>query len=350
MDFVESIKSEGVELERRKMGEGTEPNAPLVIEIDNENTKKDIAKLDIEIPVLTPRIYREYKNLSDLDLAGLQYKKIELKQFSKEEQREIVFRDIATGDITHTTKFDTEFTPNYQSVIGYFTQVIMKELRLVSGYDVLYGKVKEFIQGGLFAKPVDLEDLNILRNLSELEVTKTIVETFKKAINALTVLDKGEAEIRDYIKVSKSRPFVTRDQGYLLPKKSVFNKIVGDSHLELEFASFLEEAEDVVSYIKNYFSVYFRIDYQNSSGDISNFYPDFIVKLSEKEVYIVETKGREDLDDIEKINRLRQWCKDINEVQKKATYKMLYVKQEDWDKLDHKPGSFAEAVRLFEDK
>ncbi|OGB73678.1 type III restriction endonuclease subunit R [candidate division Kazan bacterium RIFCSPHIGHO2_01_FULL_44_14] len=350
MDFVESIKSEGVELERRKMGEGTEPNAPLVIEVDNENTKKDIAKLDIEIPVLTPRIYREYKNLSDLNLAGLQYKKIELKQFSKEEQREIVFRDIATGNITHTTKFDTEFTPNYQSVIGYFTQVIMKELRLVSGYDVLYGKVKEFIQSSLFTKSVDLEDLNILRNLSELEVTKTIVETFKKAINALTVLDKGEAEIRDYIKVSKSRPFVTREQGYLLPKKSVFNKIVGDSHLELEFASFLEEAEDVVSYIKNYFSVYFRIDYQNSSGDISNFYPDFIVKLSEKEVYIVETKGREDLDDIEKINRLRQWCQDINEVQKKATYKMLYVKQEDWDKLDHKPGSFAEAVRLFEDK
>ena len=28
MDFVESIKSEGVELEHRKMGEGTEPKSP----------------------------------------------------------------------------------------------------------------------------------------------------------------------------------------------------------------------------------------------------------------------------------------------------------------------------------
>ena len=37
----------------------------------------------------------------------------------------------------------------------------------------------------LFEKKVDLEDLNILRNLSELEATKTIIETFKKEINEL---------------------------------------------------------------------------------------------------------------------------------------------------------------------
>src|SRR3989339_785898 len=46
MDFVESIRSEGVELEFRKMGEGTAPKAPLVIEVDKENVHKDIEKLD----------------------------------------------------------------------------------------------------------------------------------------------------------------------------------------------------------------------------------------------------------------------------------------------------------------
>ncbi|OWK18703.1 hypothetical protein AJ88_00820 [Mesorhizobium amorphae CCBAU 01583] len=40
MEFVESIQAEGVELERKAMGEGTKPKTPLVIEIDNENTKK----------------------------------------------------------------------------------------------------------------------------------------------------------------------------------------------------------------------------------------------------------------------------------------------------------------------
>jgi type III restriction enzyme len=91
---------------------------------------------------------------------------------------------------------DNDLVANYQNVIGYFTKVIMKELRLVSGYDILYGKVKEFIKLHLFDRHVDLEDLNILRNLSELEVNKTIIQSFKREINNLTVLDKGEAEIR----------------------------------------------------------------------------------------------------------------------------------------------------------
>jgi len=345
MDFVESIKSEGVELEHKKMGEGSGPKSPLVVEVDRENMKKDIEKLDIEIPVLTPRIYREYKNLSGLNVAKFGHKKITLKEFSEEEKREIVFRDISSGDITHKTELDSNFVPNYQSVVGYFTQSIMKELRLVSGYDILYGKVKEFIQSQLFNKNIELDNLNSLRNLSEIEASRTIFETFKKEINILTVLDKGEAEIRDYIKISKCRPFVVKDQGYIVPKKSVFNKIIGDSHFELEFANFLESCDDIISYVKNYFAVHFKIDYKNADGNISDYYPDYIVKVSPKEYYIVETKGREDLDDIEKIKRLEQWCVDVNASQKITAYKMLYIKQEDWEKQQQKPHNFQEVIR-----
>lgn len=348
MDFVESIKSEGVELEKRQMGEGSAPKAPIVVEVDNENTKKDIEALDIEIPQMSPRIYREYKNLSDIDVKSFGVTKLQVKQFSEKEKREIIFKDITSGEINHKTELDSDAVANYQSVIGYFTQVIMKELRLVSGYDVLYGKVKEFIQNELFNSPVNLEDLNTLRNLSELEATKTVIENFKKQINALTVLDKGEAEIRDYIKISKVRPFVAKDQGFLLPQKSVFNKIIGDSHFELEFASFMEKCPDVISYVKNYFAVHFRIDYKNADNSISDFYPDFIVKLSPKEIWIVETKGREDLDDPLKIARLAQWCEDINQVQKKAKYNWLYIKQEDFEK--YKATDFAELIKAFKSK
>jgi len=61
----------------------------------------------------------------------------------------------------------------------------MKELRLFGCYDILFGKVKEFITDDLFNESVDLNDANILRNLSESEAVKTIVETFKKEINNL---------------------------------------------------------------------------------------------------------------------------------------------------------------------
>jgi type III restriction enzyme len=41
MDFVESIQSEGVELERKPMGTGTDPKAPIIIEVDDENKRVD---------------------------------------------------------------------------------------------------------------------------------------------------------------------------------------------------------------------------------------------------------------------------------------------------------------------
>ena len=345
MDFVESIQAEGVVLERKPMGEGTEAKTPLVVEIDKENDKKDIGALDIEIPVLTPRAYREYKNLSDLNASALGHQRVTYLQFSEEEQREIVFKDITTGEMTHTTILDTAGIADYRSVIGYFAQTLMKDLRLVSGYDVLYGKVKAFVQEELFDRPVELETPNTLRNLSELAATKTLIETFKKAINALTVQDKGDAEIRDTIKLRQTRPFVAKDQGYLIPKKSVFNRIIGDSHFELLFASFLEDCSDVVSYAKNYLAVRFKLDYVKADGDISNYSPDFLVKLSSKRIFIVETKGREDLDVPLKMQRLRQWCEDINRAQADAEYDFAYVDEESFEK--YKPASFKQLIAGF---
>ena len=347
MDFVESIQAEGVVLERKPMGEGTQPKTPLVVEVDKDNEKKDIDALDIEIPVLTPRVYREYKNLGDLDVSALGHQRVAYRQFSEEEQREIVFKDITTGEVTHTTILDTAGIADYRSVIGYFAQTIMKDLRLVSGYDVLYGKVKAFVHEQLFDHPVELESSNTLRNLSELAATKTLIETFKKAINTLTVQDKGDAEIRDTIKLRQTRPFVAKDQGYLVPKKSVFNRIIGDSPFELVFARFLEDCDDVVSYAKNYLAVHFKLDYVNGDGDISNYYPDFLVKLSNKRIVIVETKGQEDLDVPLKMQRLRQWCEDINRVQTDVEYDFVYVDQESFEQ--YKPASFRQLTEIFQE-
>ena len=347
MDFVESIQAEGVVLERKPMGEGTQPKTPLVVEIDNSNEKKDMEALDIEVPVLSPRIYREYKNLAYLSVSAFGNTKVRYRQFSKEEQREIVFKDITTGEITHTTILDTAGVADYRSVIGYFSQTIMKDMRLVSGYDVLYGKVKEFVQYQLFDCEVELENPNTLRNLSELEATKTLIEMFKRAINELTIQDKGDAEIRDTIKLRQIRPFVAKDQAYLIPKKSVFNRIIGDSHFELLFARFLDDCEDVVSFAKNYLAVHFKLDYVNADGDISNYYPDFLVKLSDKEICIVETKGPEDLDVPLKMQRLRQWCEDINRAQSDVRYDFIYVDEESFNK--YRPSSFRELIAGFKE-
>jgi len=345
MEFVESIQREGVVLDRKAMGMGTKPTAPLVVEVDNENEKKDIEALDISIPVMTARVYREYKSLAVLDEGRMGHQRQIYKRFSEEEQREIVFKDITTGEVTHTTILDTAGVADYRSVIGFFTQQIMKDLKLVSGYDVLYGKVKAFVQDHLFDQSVDLEHPNTLRNLSEMAATKTLQESFKKAINALTVREKGDAEIRDTIKLRQTRPFVMKDQEYLVPKKSVFNRIVGDSPLELEFASFLDQCPDITSYAKNYMAVHFKLDYVNADGNISNYYPDFFVRLPDGRIFVVETKGQENLDVPRKMDRLRQWCEDVNRIAGSPRYDFAFVDEESFRKFP--PRTFKDVIEGF---
>jgi type III restriction enzyme len=345
MEFVESINGEGVILEKRAMGTGAKPITPMVIEVDKE---KDLELLDIEIPVMSPRIQREYKNIAELDVSNLGNVKVKVKTFSEEEKREIIFKDVVDEKVHHTTVLTGDIEPDYQSVVGFFAQAIMRELRLFGCYDILFGKVKEFIKEHMFDQEINLSDLNVLRNLSEIEYIGVIRDSFKKAINDLTVQDRGDTEIKNYIKISEARPFVVNDKSCLIPKKSVFNKIVGDSDFELVFAQFIEKCDDVVSFSKNFQNKEasaLRIEYKTSDGSIATYYPDFFIKKDDKTVYIVETKGREEENDKLKFERLKKWCEDVNNRQSRMIYKPLYIKQDEWEKNKYK--NFDEAIRAF---
>ncbi len=351
INFVESIKSEGVELGYAPMGERTVPESPIVVEVDRENKQKDLEKLDIEVPVLAPRIHREYKELGRIDPAAMPRpnagKGIKVREFSDEEQREIVFKDIDREDVSHTTVLDTSADPSPQSAVGFFAQQIMRDLRLVGGFDVLYGQIKAYIETQLFETPVDINDRNILRNLSEVEVTRAIFDHFKHAINALTVQDKGGTEVKGSIKLSNTRPVVVNDQPFIVPKLSVFNRVVASSTspgFEIEFAAFLDGlSAEIVSFAKN---TVLKIEYQGPDGGVANYIPDFLVKRTASESWVIETKGPEGVKDPAKFARLKQWCADASGFGSATAWKPLYVEQDVWNKF--KPRTFADLLKACE--
>ena len=182
-----------------------------------------------------------------------------------------MFRDINTGEISHTTDLDSAGPADGSSVIGWFTRKIMADLRLVGGFDILFGKVKSYVEDVLFERRVDLDDPNVLRNLSEAGVTKVLFETLKGAINRLTISDSGTTVVQDHIKVSATRPAVVKNQPFVHARRSIFNKVVGDSGFELAFAEFLEAADDVQAFYKNSEATGFKIEYQSASGGIRNY-------------------------------------------------------------------------------
>ena len=89
----------------------------------------------------------------------------------------------------------------------------------------------------------------------------------------------------------------------------------------------------------------FKLDYINADGDIANYYPDFWVKLTDGRVIVAETKGREDLDVPLKMQRLLQWCEDVNRAMSGITYDFVYVDQESFDV--YRPETFHQLLDGF---
>ena len=344
MEFIESIKSEGVILKPIPIDPGVKHAMRIEVDLDNEN--KDIDELDILIPVLEPSFYKDYIKLKQMDVSEFNVNKFEIIHFNEEKLREINFVHIIDDDKKETLTLGDKNNSDYRSMLKYYAEVILKETRLVSGNATIYSKLKEFISDYLFYEPVNLEEANIIKNVSRKEVSERVIDTFIYYINNITTSRVPEPKIMTWKSVADTTPFIVKEQGYVVPQKSVFNKIIGDSGFELNFAEKLEHFDDITSYTKNYFAVQFSIQYQDRNGKISKYYPDFLVKTSNDTIYVIETKGNADLDVPFKLKRLKEWCSDVNSQQNQIKYIPLYVEQKKYENQHIK--SFNELIRLFE--
>jgi type III restriction enzyme len=328
------------------MGRNTDAKSPICVSVDKD---KDAGLLDIQIPIMQPRVHREYKNLAALDVNSFEKGNVKFKQYSSNELREIVFRDI-DDNVTHKTVFKNN-TPDFRNVVSFLSSRILHNSRLVSGFDALYPKVEAFIKYRLWGKEVSLSDPQTIRNLSEATATQTLYNTFARAISQLTIIERSGVSRSSYASVAKARPIVVKNQAYIKsPRKSLFDKVIGDSEFELHFAAAMEKWSEVAAYAKNTETgVGFAIEYQNAQSQIASYYTDFLVRTTGGICYAVELKGIEDEDAKLKRERLRQWCEDVNSEQEQK-WASLYVLQVEWDKYRDRFRSFADVAEMFEMK
>lgn len=350
IDYVKGISAEGVELVERPIGGNNPESGPILIEVDSDNPNKNLDELEIEFPELSKRHGRDYLSLHLLNPKEFEFKAIKLKSYTKEEQeKRITFRETIDNKEVKTIYFDNLNHINSNSILRFYTSTILRELRIGNvGLDhFVYENLKIFISEYLFGKSVDLENINILRNLSEPEVTQIILKTFKKAINKLTLLNLDFKESLKTKLISNSSPYLSsRKKIYYHPKKSVFNLISGDSKFEIQFCEYLDNFDDVVSFYKNDIQLKQSIEYVKHDGSIGSYFPDFFIRLNNGDRWVVETKGAESLNDPRKFKRLRVWCDDASKLQG-INWNCLYVRQEIWNNLRPKPNKFVELVNYF---
>jgi type III restriction enzyme len=179
MEFVESIQSEGVTFERVPMGGAggaTTPGLPGG-RSGHRKPRQRYRRPGYCAAALTRRFNREFKDLGELDPAASATPNCRSSPSRPEETREIVFKTMLDSEVDHTIQLDGRRPADYRSVVAFFARQLLKDLRLVGGYDLLYPKVRDFMRDHLFDRPVDLEDPVTLRNLSEPEVGKSCSTT-----------------------------------------------------------------------------------------------------------------------------------------------------------------------------
>ncbi len=281
---------------------------------------------DIEIPILSPRIIIREFYLEETNIDKLPSLAIHLE--NKILDMEYVAIDMIKGVEVIKRKWDLPVPQDSKSVIAYYTDQILKRLKISGAFASFYPVVKKYVAEKLFTEKIDLNDPRVLYKLSSPEVQEQLINLFTAAFKDMTFAEK-EPEIKNTIKLSDTKPFIWSKLVYLA-NKCIFNYVPCDNNFELDFAKFLDRAEDVKAFSKIVPKVGFFVEYKDSSKNLRLYYPDFITLNDKSECFIIETKGREDVDVKYKDERIRLWCEDTTKMTGNNWF-YIKVKQESFE-------------------
>ena len=242
-------------------------------------------------------------------------------------------RDRLKGVEVIKRKWDLPVPQDSKSVIAYYTDQILKQLKIGGAFASFYPLVKKYVIEKLFSEQVDLDDPRVLYKLSSPEVQEQLIKLFVEAFKDMTFIER-EPEKGDFIKLSDTRPFVWSKMVYPA-NRCIFNYAPCDNDFEVDFAKFLDRSNDVTAFSKIVPKIGFFVEYRDSEGNLRLYYPDFVILSDKNEYLIVETKGREDIDVEHKDKRIKLWCEDATKLTK-SKWAFKRIDQEDFEKYRFK--------------
>ncbi len=331
LDVLEVIGPPGLmqiieELEKEENMNFGKVNVDTPLNLTTIYVDMDKISQDIEIPVLTNRIIiREFQ----IDEAVIdKIKALSLPLENKVLKTTYRAYDMITNVVAVERVWDLPVPKDTKSVIAYYTDIILKQLKLPNMFSDFYPFIKSYVETKLFDRQVDLNDPRVLYQLSTPEIQQKLVDLFVSNLKDLSFTER-EPNIYDYIKISSTQPFTWTKQVYS-SSKCIFNYVPCDNNLEVNFSKFLHSANDVTSFCKIVKQIHFLVEYRNSAGDLRVYNPDFIA-ITKDTNFVLETKGREDVDVKFKDKRIVAWCRDASNITGKS-WKFARINEEDFNK------------------
>lgn len=276
---------------------------------------KDLAKLDIVLPVLTaaheiqPKL--EALSIEDVRNAFKPYKTLPLGK-AMAADIEYEGRALITDELVESMKISLPLLQNGLTAISFFVRELEAACRVQSTHTVLAPLLQTFLGEMLFGEKVSLVDKRLTGRLSDQDVREHIRAVFIPLIRARTVKTekrrtKGAAQSLRHWKpyqatFSENRPVEKA-------AKTLFNLVPCNRSLEVATTKFVDKAPDVTAFAKNAGPQAVRIDYLTKDHRLAFYTPDFFVQDIDGAYYLIETKGRQDQDVPRKASAAVEWCK-----------------------------------------
>ncbi len=310
IEFVEQLeREEDIQLDTFKLGEKVS-----IVTIAPDPKKKD---KDIAIPVLSPILTRK-KSLAE-EISGLDVSAFNCPVLPRKQDDAVAktFHYEGYDIITLQKMVERDYTiPEPQTaeeVIGYYARRIAQDVKLPSQFSVLAPKVREFLETKAFGGPVTLDDPAMIKAIGSNVAQYVTVKTFTEALRKIVIAELEPQLLHAGRPLSETTPFPW-SRATLAADKSIFNLVPCDNEFEKEFAQFLQKAKDVQRFAKLPEQFGFTIEYTDNMGNLRFYEPDFVALTSDGTHYIVETKGLEDTNVVNKDRAAQLWCENTTKL------------------------------------
>lgn len=302
------LEEEGLEIEWVPV-EGVRPNfRPVYV----DPTK---LQYEVEVPILSPGLVTSTAGLDRLTLVDIEARAVSAPQARPTPEDSFQYRGIEMLTLKEIERHEIarEFPADPVGYIAVMCRLIERECHLTGQFHHLAGLVKDYIEQILFGSPVNMDEDYVLIRLNKPDAKAAVFSAFVQAIRSRTLQPQAVRPTGETLRLSDTPGYEWSRIAYA-GTKTIFNLVACDNQFEADFASFLDRASDVAAYAKNNLYTHFSLDYQNSEGSIRYYYPDFIVRLVSGHMWLVETKGLEDVEVHLKDGRATQWCTDVSAI------------------------------------
>ncbi len=341
MEFVEDLeKLEDLEFDTFQLGS----DKPHILTIRPVEAKSGF---DIGLPEISPVLDRK-KSLADeiaaIDVMQFDINQLPLRAKEIEEAKKFIYegRDILTDEKLLHREYAIPQAQTAEEVIGYYARRVAQNVKLPSQFAALAPKIREFFAHKAFGQTVDLADPVVINALGSNLASYVVTREFEKALLKVVVEEKQPELMAPSRWLSTTQAFPTSRQ-VLEAQKTVFNYTPYDNKYEQAFIKFLDQATDIKAFAKLPEQFGFYIQYINSLANIRHYYPDFIVVDQAGGHWLVETKGREDLEVPLKDQAATLWCQNASELTD-TRWQYLKVQQKVFEEL--RPDNLADLLTV----